>query len=155
MIKVHQTVVDPKRGNCHQAVIASLLELELEQVPHFRLYEPIEVCNEVEKWFLYAMGYQYEGYTADVECLKECFSIGGYFSACVKSKTFENCYHAVIIDCNGVVVHDPNPKELWLGVNVIKTGELEGFDVCTKRKECMVKKLNEDRYEQIAEDEND
>ena len=42
MIKVYQTIVDRGHGNCMQAVIASLLEKPLEEVPHFL---------EQESWF--------------------------------------------------------------------------------------------------------
>lgn len=35
MIKVYQTMVDRGHGNCMQAVIASLLEKPLEEVPRF------------------------------------------------------------------------------------------------------------------------
>ena len=35
MKKVYQTIVDKGLGNCMQAVIASLLDLELIEVPNF------------------------------------------------------------------------------------------------------------------------
>ncbi len=36
MKKVYQTIVDPGKGNCMQAAIASLLNLDLEEVPDFK-----------------------------------------------------------------------------------------------------------------------
>lgn len=35
MKKVFQTIVDAGNGNCMQAVVASLFDLELQEVPHF------------------------------------------------------------------------------------------------------------------------
>ena len=40
MKKVFQTIVDPGNGNCMQAAVASLLELEIEEVPHFLKTHP-------------------------------------------------------------------------------------------------------------------
>ena len=35
MKKVFQTIVDKRHGNCMQAAVASLFDLELEEVPNF------------------------------------------------------------------------------------------------------------------------
>lgn len=43
MKKVFQTIVDKDHGNCMQAVVASLFELELDDVPNF---------IEMESWGL-------------------------------------------------------------------------------------------------------
>jgi len=42
MRPVFQTVVGNGLGNCHQAVVASLFELELDMVPNFIKYKKTE-----------------------------------------------------------------------------------------------------------------
>lgn len=122
MKPVHQTIVCPKRGDCLRACVASLFELEIEQVPHFILYE--------KKWyhmltdFIWSLGYEYEGHFALNQYMQEKYSIGGYFIATVPSKTFTGGYHAVIIDSNGIVVHDPNPNGACLGLSIFENGTL-------------------------------
>lgn len=139
MIPVDQTVVQKKRGNCMQAVVASLFDLELEQVPHFRLYDisPDRVKKSWFNVFIYffrSMGYGYEGYSRawKKRKLEEKHSIEGYFYAAVESRTFKNVKHAVVIDLDGKVVHDPNPNRAWQDINVVETGELDGWYCFTR-----------------------
>jgi len=136
MTPVFQTVVGPadaekgKKGNCMQAVFASLLDLPLEQVPHF-------IEEEEDGWFetlwnfLKIHGYDYQGYInnpRDVGCwgeddlmrkLQEAEGINGYFYAVVYSPKYFDAEkyckgervntHAVIVNNKGEIVHDPNP----------------------------------------------
>lgn len=134
MTPIYQTVVCSERGNCMQAVVASLFDLELEQVPHFRLYD-IGPNRGRFSWFYVfvgffrSVGYEFRTYSRGYKrCkLRKRDSIGGYFYASVQSKTFKNTSHAVIIDLKGVVVHDPNPNRARLGANVLESGELDGW----------------------------
>jgi hypothetical protein len=135
MKKVYQTVVDRNHGNCMQAAIASLLELELEEVPNF-----IETEKEVDREFDKSMvGWLYKnGYEPcfifkarhSTDMLKRIAEFdggkNGYFYAAVPSSTFENCSHAVIVDKNLNVVHDPNPNQKALE---LKPEEVEGIMV--------------------------
>lgn len=121
MIKVYQTIVDPIKGNCMQAAIASLFELSLEEVPNF-----IELGDE---WaFTFKKFYENKGYSYGIlnpssrvskELIKKALNfdggVNGYFYASVPSKLFKDGSHAVIIDSSLEVVHDPNPNNLWLG----------------------------------------
>lgn len=117
MIKVYQTIIDPIKGNCMQAALASLFELTLEEVPNF-----IELENWIQE---YKNFYKQKGLEFGIlsntpkELLKKALKydggVNGYFNASVPSKTFENVSHAVIIDSDLTVVHDPNPNNLWLG----------------------------------------
>ena len=140
MTPVDQTVVCSKRGNCMQAVVASLFDLELEQVPHFRLYD-IDPDNKGASWFtvftgfFYSMGYEYRGYSRlwKKRKLEKGHSVNGYFYGAVESRTFKGVKHAVVIDLDGVVVHDPNPNRAWRGVNVFKSGELDGWHCFTEK----------------------
>lgn len=143
MIKVYQTIVDRKKGNCMQAVIASLLEKPLDEVPHFL---------EADSWFSalrsYVMqnGCSYDGmihnkyYNQLHQTQQDCFKkpkyhrpsmmspkrlykeegVNGYFYANVLSPKYfnlsDNATHAVIIDRDYNVVHDPNPayRDLYM-----------------------------------------
>lgn len=127
MKKIYQTIVDPEKGNCMQAAIASLFEKELSEVPNF-----IELG---EDWYLtmdkYYMDNGYEHITPfhinrgskkkEVEFVKTVLKhdqgVNGFFYATVPSQTFKDVTHAVIVDIDLNVVHDPNPnqKALELG----------------------------------------
>jgi len=134
MKPVYQTVVDKDIGNCMQAAVASLLELRLDEVPNFIDY----VCEEdTSKWllkfmdFMEAKGYEVEG-TRELAPnkeetyadLREEFLIQGCIYASVKSRSFARGFHAVLINSEGIVVHDPNPSKAHLGVDVVKSEEL-------------------------------
>lgn len=132
MIKVYQTIIDQGHGNCMQAVIASLFELPLEAVPHFK---------EEESWFLslykFVQKYDYdiqgtlynktdglikgtlmEKYCDRFEEIREMEGVKGYFFASVYSPKYyllaeqrkDSATHAVIIDKDFNIVHDPNPE---------------------------------------------
>ena len=128
MIKIDQTCVDSGKGNCQQAVVASILGLDLSQVPNFILYADNEWWN-VYYYFMFSVGWQYEGQSKPSKSrgLREEDSINGFFEAAVPSRTFKGKSHAVIINTEGMVIHDPNPNKLWLGVNVLESGELQGW----------------------------
>lgn len=139
MTPVEQTISDPNRGDCHRAVIATLLDLEIEQVPHFRLFD--ENWFNVYCGFLWGCGYEVEGtgyhpkHTPRSEHLKECH-VGGYVEAVVPSKNYPpelGITHAVVMDMDGLVVHDPHPGKAYQGVNVIETGELMSWRLMRKR----------------------
>jgi hypothetical protein len=137
MKKVFQTVVDRGKGNCMQAALASLFDLELEQVPNFADYGLTD-----GKWFhpfwdfILSQGYEYSGTLYNVKDslvrgniewyekvkdtdrfseLKDLDGINGLFYAAVYSPKFFDANdktpatHAVLIDKEFNIVHDPNP----------------------------------------------
>lgn len=138
MKKVFQTITDSGHGNCMQAAMASIFDMELEDVPNF-----IEFKNWFEpmKQFILERGYKYEGMLHNKQFsfltspTYECFhekkwykpaimtrkklykheGINGLFYASVLSPRFFNytsgftATHAVIIDKDYNIVHDPNP----------------------------------------------
>ena len=117
MKKVYQTIVDRGHGNCMQAVVASLFNLELEEVPNY-----IELGS---RWFLTMREtYNEKGYSlcpfnpkGDIEFTKRLLKIdggvNGYWYASVESKFFgKEVTHAVVIDKNMNVIHDPNPNNI-------------------------------------------
>ena len=104
-----------------QAAIASLLEIEYDEVPDFiRMENP----NGEVMQFLLDRGYD-PCYLINRDLppsLKECLEFDGaeYFFASVKSQTYkedEEAFHAVIIDKHLNVVHDPNPNQLCIGID--------------------------------------
>ena len=58
MNKVFQTIVDPGKGNCMQAVVASLLEEKLENVPNLISHHD---WFEVMESYFDEKGYEYDG----------------------------------------------------------------------------------------------
>ena len=116
MIKVYQTIVGKKRGNCMQATVASLLELPLDDVPHFLLKKNLGTFG-MHKFF-WKLGFEpcyINRGKFDTEFMRKIAvfdgGVNGYFYGVVKSQTFENVWHAVIVDENLNIVHDPNPNQ--------------------------------------------
>lgn len=138
MKKVYQTIVDKNKGNCMQAVVASLFEYDLDMIPNFIKYDSIEnTSSHIELMrFLNGRGYTYsiwDVHTINVkgnlyrtqlayltkDILKIDKGINGYWYASVLSKTYPGTgiTHAVVINENMVVVHDPNPNNLCLALD--------------------------------------
>lgn len=125
MIKVDQQLSCSDTGDCMRAVIASLLELEMEQVPNFILFDakaPRLNSKSPKHWtrvfrsFLESCGYTWESH-GHFESGDPVFeeSIEGYFYAVVNSRNFKDTTHAVVMDMNGIVAHDPAPDKKWQG----------------------------------------
>ncbi len=122
MKKVYQTVIDKGKGNCMQAGLASMFELDITQVPNLILYGKHEWFN-VFWHFLLGIGYEYKG-SIRRETPKRKDLINGCVYATVKSKTFKGAMHTVLINSVGRVIHDPNPNKKWLDINIIQTNEM-------------------------------
>lgn len=105
MKPVFQTRYGKENGNCFQAAVASLFELELKEVPDF--------CNEhstaTEEWYeAFVEWLRKRGYTA--RCIFENDLTVGNYKDCyllVGGKNKEGINHCVIYK-NGEVVHNPN-----------------------------------------------
>jgi hypothetical protein len=142
VLKHTQTECDNSRGNCHQTSIACLFDLEICQVPHFRLFDD-KTWFPVLCGFIYAIGYDYAGtgypketIEATRERLANSPTVGGCIEACVPSKNYppeQKIMHSVIIDNKGVVVHDPHPSKKWLGLNPMESRELHHWSLIEKR----------------------
>jgi hypothetical protein len=120
---IYQTLHGTKIGNCLQAVWASLLRLPLEEVPHFVLHDN---WQEIEEAFLAKHGYVNGMYLVNTkldskkewigteyelpEELPLSVSINGLFNATVYSPKYYPVAHAVIVDKNYNIIHDPNPS---------------------------------------------
>jgi hypothetical protein len=119
MKKVYQKIVDANFGDCMQALIASLFELKLKEVPEFIRFQ--ERWFFVMKKFFKDHGYNNVTYINrnaknDTELLKKVArydgGINGYFYASVPSQTFgDSIGHAVVVDTDLNIVHDPAPSQ--------------------------------------------
>lgn len=141
MNKVFQTIIDKDNGNCLQAAIASLLNMKLEDVPHFIEFGDMWI-SEFQKFLiknnyeigdiLYNVKHQRLLWGDNEDCfndvrfaknlmltkanLKKHGGVDGYFYAGVISPMFGNInnkwynQHAVIIDSDMNIIHDPNPN---------------------------------------------
>jgi hypothetical protein len=115
MTPVDQRIIDPDRGDCMTACLASLLDLPYEDVPYF-LEEGAEPWFTVYWRFLKQHGYDFvgtcsnSGEAIDFEDLvQRCAGVNGFYMAGGPSPRF-NCSHAVIINSRGEIVHDPHPS---------------------------------------------
>ena len=107
MKKVYQTRYGEKEGNCFQAALASLFELELEEVPDF--------CNiysiETEEWYEEFLKWlQKRGYSSVPLYFKETVEHPLRYKNClllVTGKTQDEVNHCVIYK-NGKSIHNPN-----------------------------------------------
>ena len=122
MNKVYQTIIEKGNGNCLQASIASLLELELHLVPHF-LEAGKYWCMELIRFVEYK-GYSFNGtfsgdmFTENYDYPKLDQTLNGLVLASVPSRTLDSTHHSVIMNADGDIVHDPNPNKRWLNENV-------------------------------------
>ena len=124
MKKVDQREVDSETGDCMRASIASILELDIEAVPHFtRMSE--EKWFAVLYYFFISHGFKYEGHwypSQGKRKLLKCQSIDGFYLATVNSKTYDKdmgITHIVVIDTEFNVAHDPHPDKKWQGENLL------------------------------------
>lgn len=140
MKPVYQTLIDPHKGDCMQAVFASLFEVELNDVPKFIELGDMWFSTMID--FARSMGYKREGTlwnrkhqilsnpnyycfnkvrfdqetTLNKKNLSKYEGVNGFFYAGVLSPKFFNLsdgfnyQHAVIVDKDLNIVHDPNPN---------------------------------------------
>lgn len=122
MKPVFQKVVDPGRGDCWRACIATLLELDAEVVPNFvdNEFDGGENCHQAcRKWLnergLFMLDINLKN--NDLYSVVDWYFLqGAYCIASVPSQRFKGGWHSVVmqlrkIDENStrlVVAHDPN-----------------------------------------------
>lgn len=128
MKKVFQSKVCNKSGDCARAAIASVFGRELYEVPKFK--PDHEQAFNIIKFFKengYDPTYFNRREKGDItpsgkvvpsieEVAKYDGGVNGYFYASVPSQTFENVTHAVVVDTDLNIVHDPNPNQLALNL---------------------------------------
>lgn len=127
--------MDDEIGNCLQASIASLFELDLELIPHFNLFTSPYKWEEVLSGFIWAMGYNWtnNGDPTESKIIKDCHTVGGFTEACVPSKNYPGKFHSVVIDKNGIVANDPHPKKSYQGIDIFKSGDVVSWMIFEAR----------------------
>mgnify|MGYP000993975146 CR=1 FL=1 len=140
MKRVDQTIIDRGCGDCTRDCVASLLEIEIDAVPNFTRFG--SNYARVLWTFLSSVNYHPigSGYPkGDMypfgDILKDSPNVDGFVIASVPSKSFANINHSVIIDLNGLVVHDPNPNKAWQGINVLESGDLKHWFLLERNSE--------------------
>jgi len=139
MKKIYQDIIDKEKGNCASAAIASMLDKELADVPYFypddsqfgkiisfmklNGYEYIETLHnknynlirQSSKDYCFSNIKWYEDGLINHQNIKKFEGIDGLFYAGVLSPLNFNINdgqwssHAVVVDKNFNIVHDPNP----------------------------------------------
>jgi ribosomal protein S18 acetylase RimI-like enzyme len=106
VISIDQTTFGKGQGNCFQACVASILELPLEEVPHFCKDENPYWFRDLEDWLL-PMGLAPMLVSPGTcSALDTTYSIAGGPAA-------RGLMHSVVV--RGVeVVHDPHPSRSGL-----------------------------------------
>ena len=130
MKPVDQMIIDCETGDCWRACIASMFEMELEQVPKF-MENGHNGWEPIFDFFEKKLGYELTGMYRRIGPAKK-YLINGCVCGVVKSRNFEGKNHCVLLDETGLVLHDPNPDKKFQGVNVVESGEFVGFDVLIK-----------------------
>jgi hypothetical protein len=95
---VYQTKFGAGEGNCLQAALASVLELDLEDVPNFAEYGN-RFWPEVWKWLA----------ERNIVMLSINNNPLGYHLMTVKSPRIEGLNHALVC-LDGKPIHDPHPE---------------------------------------------
>lgn len=104
MKPVNQTITDSQRGNCLQAAVASLFELELDEVPHFIDYG--------EEWWSVLQDWAAQHNLVVMYHTDPPF--GCYTIMSGISPRDSNERHAVIRGPSGHIIHDPHPTKAGL-----------------------------------------
>lgn len=127
MKKVYQQIVDGQKGDCMRATVASIFEEDIHNVPNFIEYGD-------EWWTIFRKYFEAKGYKLtttlynplmynrnileeySLERLSEFTGVNGFFYGHVNSPTYNQkgeisgTMHAVVVDKDCNVVHDPNPN---------------------------------------------
>lgn len=116
MKPIFQTIIDPKEGNCLQACIASLFEVEIEKIPHI----PPKDGRQLRDYREWLLSFGYTMIVLPVDQPKGMrvaagLPIGMLMMVSGKSGKFSNGNHVVvgrISDGLGSyeIAHDPNPE---------------------------------------------
>lgn len=111
MIKVYQTIFDHIHGDCMRACVASIFEIPSKLVPNF-MAKGKEYYNEsLDAWALQMNLRAIDITFSDISNFKDIYMIA---VVSYDGEDPQEIRHAVAY-LNGVMVHDPMPKELQKG----------------------------------------
>lgn len=110
MKPIHQTMLNNTNGNCLQACIASIFELDLDEVPNFMDADDWEKAYHE---YLMNLGYYY--LTFDIKEMKKdhpSFIPHGYHLIIGESPRSpeDDSYNHCVVGYNGEIAHDPVPE---------------------------------------------
>jgi hypothetical protein len=112
MKPVNQSIFhDPSNnsfGDCYRACIASILELNIEDVPHFMLEH--DWRKRIRNILLFLKKYNYTLYSVDGLTDYTLEGENEYFIVSGNSPRNKNNKHAVV-GYKGKIVHDPHPDK--------------------------------------------
>ena len=113
MKPVDQTILDPVKGNCFEASIASILEIPLEDIPDFYADEDVDWLSACNKWLhaygFFALGINVQSEKINREELKH-ITDNVMCEAAVNSPRYSGVKHSIVF-YKGVVLHDPHPSK--------------------------------------------
>lgn len=109
MTPVMQTLVHPDKGNCMQAAIASLLDMDLEQVPNWVELPDDDWQMEFLNW-LWRNGYEFHGEMPGsyIDSITD-YTQGVRGHVVVKGTSNYPKGHMVVYRVDGKLSHDPSP----------------------------------------------
>jgi hypothetical protein len=99
MLRITQTNTSPHEGNCLQAAVASLLDLALDEVPHFILSPDWEI--------------RFMDFMADSGRPVTLTGYTGMESGIAVGPTVRATHHAVVME-HGSLAWDPHPSRAGL-----------------------------------------
>jgi hypothetical protein len=114
MKPVDQTIGEPPNGNCAQACVASILELELDKVPNFMCKGPEEYCDRIAD-YLQDIGFtfvEFNLHNGHVWHGVWRHHIYGYWLATLPSKNIPDAYHMIVMR-GSELAHDPAMKNKY------------------------------------------
>jgi len=118
IVLVDQTVLhDPERGktgNCFSAVLSSLLDVPVEDIPVFAEHD--DWLPRLQKW-LKQYGLCFLSIGADSEWLERIGVSGLHHDLAGKSPRHEGVHHATV-GKDGVLLFDPHPSKQGIGDDV-------------------------------------
>lgn len=119
MKPVYQTIIDPVKGNCTSAAIASILELPLEDVPNFAANNPDSATgfyDDMDRWLSDNDVIRLRIDLSGIDHNHLFWSVPYPHKWCLvsgPSTTFDSINHCVVGKCRmyGIdLIHDPNPS---------------------------------------------
>lgn len=100
MKPVKQRDISQENGECLRACVASLFEMDIDDVPHF-------ITLGEDWWFKFLKWF--EDRNINVNWLTDRIPFGAWHIASVVSPRFPEGTHAVVCDPEGEYVFDPHP----------------------------------------------
>ena len=78
-------------------------------------------------YFIWGLNYELQW----IDYRRKKFTRNNLINSCImadiKSQTYKNVNHVVLINSNGRVIHDPNPNQRCINKNIIKTDQIVGW----------------------------